>query len=153
MARNRLSRNAPCPCGSGKKYKQCCAKKGFEYLVDEDGNAFKSIPVSDELAQLVEAQRQRFVEQFGRDRGPDDHVFFDAPHLERVEHEMVQAMKKAGIDPAKIHAFEKTGRIVTEDNLHLLSDADLAEWPAAIEEYQAEHGPGDTNQDDENEWF
>ncbi len=21
------SRNDPCPCGSGKKYKQCCAKK------------------------------------------------------------------------------------------------------------------------------
>ena len=153
MARNRLPRNAPCPCGSGKKYKQCCAKKGFEYLVDEDGNAFKSIPVSDELAQLVEAQRQRFVEQFGRDPGPDDHVFFDAPHLERVEHEMVQAMKRAGIDPAKIHAFEKTGRIVTEDNQHLLSDADLAEWQAAIEEYQAQHGRGDTKEDDENEWF
>jgi hypothetical protein len=22
------SRNAPCPCGSGKKYKQCCMRKG-----------------------------------------------------------------------------------------------------------------------------
>ena len=21
-----ISRNAPCPCGSGKKYKQCCGK-------------------------------------------------------------------------------------------------------------------------------
>ena len=24
MARKKLSRNAPCPCGSGKKYKHCC---------------------------------------------------------------------------------------------------------------------------------
>lgn len=24
-ARPRISRNAPCPCGSGKKYKRCCA--------------------------------------------------------------------------------------------------------------------------------
>ena len=24
MSRNRISRNAPCPCGSGKKYKHCC---------------------------------------------------------------------------------------------------------------------------------
>ncbi len=23
-----VGRNAPCPCGSGKKYKKCCAKKG-----------------------------------------------------------------------------------------------------------------------------
>lgn len=22
---NKISRNAPCPCGSGKKYKHCCA--------------------------------------------------------------------------------------------------------------------------------
>ncbi len=23
-----VGRNAPCPCGSGKKYKRCCANKG-----------------------------------------------------------------------------------------------------------------------------
>ena len=23
---NKLSRNAPCPCGSGRKYKNCCGK-------------------------------------------------------------------------------------------------------------------------------
>lgn len=25
-AENRVGRNSPCPCGSGKKYKQCCDK-------------------------------------------------------------------------------------------------------------------------------
>ena len=24
----KVSRNDPCPCGSGKKYKQCCGKSG-----------------------------------------------------------------------------------------------------------------------------
>jgi hypothetical protein len=153
MARNRLPRNAPCPCGIGKKYKQCCSKKDFEYLVDEDGSVFKSIPMSDDMAQMLEQQRQRFVEQYGRDPGPEDRVFFDAPPLEHIEHEMVQAMKKAGIDPAKIYAFEKTGLIVAEDNQHLLSDADLAEWQAAIEEYRAKHGGGDSTADDGGEWF
>ena len=28
MARKKLSRNAACPCGSGKKYKHCCYGKG-----------------------------------------------------------------------------------------------------------------------------
>ncbi|MDI9445916.1 MAG: SEC-C metal-binding domain-containing protein [Planctomycetota bacterium] len=23
-----MGRNDPCPCGSGKKYKRCCAQKG-----------------------------------------------------------------------------------------------------------------------------
>ncbi|MHB1033616.1 MAG: SEC-C metal-binding domain-containing protein [Pirellulales bacterium] len=27
MIRKKLSRNAPCPCGSGKKSKKCCLKK------------------------------------------------------------------------------------------------------------------------------
>lgn len=27
MARDKVGRNDPCPCGSGKKYKQCCEKK------------------------------------------------------------------------------------------------------------------------------
>jgi preprotein translocase subunit SecA len=25
---DQLGRNAPCPCGSGKKYKQCCGREG-----------------------------------------------------------------------------------------------------------------------------
>ena len=35
MARERLSRNSPCPCGSGKKYKHCCHNKGFEWVADD----------------------------------------------------------------------------------------------------------------------
>jgi hypothetical protein len=30
MSHKKISRNAPCPCGSGKKYKHCCYGKGFE---------------------------------------------------------------------------------------------------------------------------
>ncbi len=62
MARKRVPRNAPCPCGSGKKYKQCCSKKGFEYLVDEDGNVFKSIPMSDDMGEMLAEQKRRFTE-------------------------------------------------------------------------------------------
>ena len=140
MPRNRLSRNARCPCGSGKKYKHCCYNKGFEWLEDEDGNIFKSISVSDELAEVVEEQQQKFIEKYGREPGPGDHVFFDAPPLEHVEHAMVEGMKQAGLDPAFIYAFEKTGLLVTEANQHLISDKDLAEWDAAMEEYYAKHG-------------
>ena len=27
--RQKIGRNDPCPCGSGKKFKQCCGKKGW----------------------------------------------------------------------------------------------------------------------------
>ena len=52
---------------------------------------------------------------------------------------MVEAMKRAGIDPAFIYAFEKTGRLVTEQNQHLLPEGALDEWQAALEEYAAKH--------------
>jgi preprotein translocase subunit SecA len=31
-AENKVGRNAPCPCGSGKKYKHCHGKPGAEPL-------------------------------------------------------------------------------------------------------------------------
>ena len=27
MAKSKINRNAPCPCGSGKKYKKCCMEE------------------------------------------------------------------------------------------------------------------------------
>ena len=140
MAHRKVSRNAPCPCGSGKKYKQCCLRKDFEWLEDDDGNIFKSMPISDEMSDLLEEQRQAFIAKHGREPGPDDPVFPDMPHFEHAEHHMIQAMKKAGIDPAIIHATETTGRLVSEENMDLLSDVELDEWNAAIEAYRAEHG-------------
>ena len=62
------------------------------------------------------------------------------PPLEHAEHFMVEAMKQAGLDPAVIYAFEKTGLLVTEANEHLISDVDRAEWEAAVLEYRAKHG-------------
>ena len=140
MAHRKISRNAPCPCGSGKKYKQCCIRKDFEWLEDDDGNIFKSMPISDEMSDLLDEQRQAFIAKHGREPGPDDPVFPDMPHFEHAEHQMIEAMKEAGIDPAIIYATEKTGRLVTEDNQHFLSDIEIDEWKAAIEEYKAGHG-------------
>ena len=140
MARRKVPRNAPCPCGSGKKYKQCCIRKDFEWVEDDDGSLFKAMPISDEMADVLEEQRQAFIAKHGREPGPDDPVFPDMPPFEHMEHQMIEAMKEAGIDPAIIYATEKTGRIVSEENMHLLSDAELDEWNVAIEEYEAKHG-------------
>lgn len=153
MPDKKVPRNAPCPCGSGTKYKHCCLNKGFEWLVDDDGNLLKSMPVSDDVAEIIEEQRQKFIEKHGRDFRPEDKLFFDMPPLEHVEHEIVQAMKQAGLDPAMIYAFEKTGLLVTEQNEHLLSEKDLDEWGSAIDEYEAQRENEELPEDEENEWF
>ena len=45
------------------------------------------------------------------------------------------AMIQTGIDPAFIHAFRKTGCLLTEQNIHFFSEPELAEWIEAIDEY------------------
>jgi hypothetical protein len=139
MPHKKLSRNAPCPCGSGKKYEACCWDKGFEWVEDEDGTVYKSMPMSPEMLEVLEQLRQTFIAKHGREPGPDDMLFPDMPHPEHLEAMMVEDMKAAGLASAFIYAFEKTGLLVTEENKHLFPEKDLAEWDAAIEEYEAKH--------------
>jgi len=47
----------------------------------------------------------------------------------------VEAAMDANIEPAKIYAAIKTGRILTADNIAFLEEDDLAEWEMFCEEY------------------
>ena len=60
---------------------------------------------------------------------------------EHAEHDMTQAMEELGVDPAIIYAFQETGLMVSDENQHLISDADLAKWHAALERYRTLHPP------------
>ncbi|MBN1418322.1 MAG: SEC-C domain-containing protein [Planctomycetes bacterium] len=143
MGRRKISRNAPCPCGSGRKYKECCLRKGIEYSEDERGGIYKILHAPPEFGEIVEEQRRKFAREQGRELGPDDPVFFDAGPLEHLEAEMAEGLRKAGIHPALIYAFEKTGMIVSDENKDTFSDADLDEWEAAVDEYFRLHGEPD----------
>jgi len=61
IARNKLSRNARCPCGSGRKYKNCGWAKGFEWVETEAGTVYKSTPMTPEVRHgrgLVDAEKR-----------------------------------------------------------------------------------------------
>jgi hypothetical protein len=47
----------------------------------------------------------------------------------------VMAAGDSGIDPAIVYAMNKTSRIVSEINVHFLTDAELQEWNDAVDEY------------------
>jgi hypothetical protein len=93
-------------------------------------------------------------EEIGREPRPEDPLFFDpgtaTPQFlsdesqEEVWKSLLQAAGDSGIDPALVHAMNKTGRIVTETNLQFLTDAELQEWNNAVDEYQQMFGSGDT---------
>jgi uncharacterized protein YecA (UPF0149 family) len=56
---NKISRNAPCPCGSGKKYKKCCLAK--------DEAAASSITVSEgAVARALAWLREHYPEEIER---------------------------------------------------------------------------------------
>jgi Predicted metal-binding protein related to the C-terminal domain of SecA len=44
MSGKRISRNAPCPCGSGKKFKHCCLAKGIDWEARQAGGARRMLP-------------------------------------------------------------------------------------------------------------
>ena len=137
MSDTKLGRNAPCPCGSGKKYKNCCWGKSFSWVVDEDGNICREIAIDNpQMKAALDEMRTEFRKQHGRDPGPDDLLFGDTAGDHEIEAMMTEVMEQAGSDPAFIYAFKKTGRIVTTWNKDKLTDDELWEWQRAIEEYR-----------------
>lgn len=133
----KLARNSPCPCGSGKKYKHCCIHKDFEWVETDDGEVAKSVELSRETMGAIETLRRSYVHVHGRE---PERIFEGAPPLEVIEHWTVEAMKKAGVEPALIYAFEETGLMVNEEHENRVTDVDLAEWDEAIDEYERKTG-------------
>jgi hypothetical protein len=66
----------------------------------------------------------------------DDHHW--AP--EALEQKILEILHKAGIRQEIIYAFQKTGRMVTEDNYKKLSPAELKAWEDAVDEWREHHG-------------
>ena len=72
--------------------------------------------------------------------GPE-YIFQDAPHPEVIEHQVVQAMQRAGVEPALIYAYEQTrGLMLNAHNIQKVPDKDIAEGEAAIDEYERKTG-------------
>ena len=115
--------------------------------VDETGTVFRSTPMTPQVREALEQLRQAFIARHGREPVPDDLLFPDRPHPEHLEAMMVEDMRAAGLEPAFIYAFEKTGLLVTEQNQHLIPENDLAEWDAAVEEYERRHGRRERHRD------
>ena len=102
----------------------------------------RTVPIDSEVEAALRQQLELFRKKFGRDPGPENPVFFDpdaaSPQLldpDRIGAEIAEAMGKAGIEPAKIYAYRKTGLLVTRENWHSMSAADKLAWEQALLEY------------------
>jgi integrase len=104
----------------------------------------RSVPMDEQTRELLDAQRDAFRVKFGREPGPNDPVFFDPDadeprpiEAEAVTTAVIRAMEEAGIHPRLIYAYRRTGLLVSDENMARLAPRELAEWRAALEEYDA----------------
>lgn len=141
MGAHKVSRNAICPCESGRKYKHCCLDKKFEWTVADHGLIMRSIPISEELKPVLAQQIERFVTRHGREPGPNEPLF---PELaeENLCKTLVNAMERVNMRPEIIYAYKKTGLLVTEFNRDYIPENDIDEFEYAIEEYRRSAGSG-----------
>jgi hypothetical protein len=103
--------------------------------------------MNDEMVEALKRQSKAFETKFGRPPGPNDPVFFNPdshvpePMSEQqiAEHGAIvgDAMRKVGVDPAVVYAYEALGFLATEKNWHLLDAGQRQEWLDAIAEYEA----------------
>lgn len=134
----KLSRNAPCPCGSGRLYKECCRPKGIEWRRDSRGQWVRSVPLDEAAGDLLRAHIRDLERAKGAPLDPDDLLFPDLASLSEEEllGRLAQTLRETGLDPALVYAFERTGLLVTEANWDRIADADREAWLQAVQEYR-----------------
>jgi len=131
----KIGRNEPCPCGGGREYKRCHYQPGGSVSVGDDGSLGVSIPMNDDMRAILLEQRRKFVERFGRQPGPNDRIFFDAPSKEELDDALLEAMTTVQAPPEMIYAYRKSGRLVTSENRKFVPAAALQAWDDTIAEY------------------
>ncbi|WP_314414808.1 hypothetical protein [Streptomyces sp. DSM 40484] len=99
------------------------------------------------MREAMEEQQAAFEEKFGRPPGPHDPVFFDPEADEprpltqeaigRVMDELLEAAEGSGVDPAFVHAWRECGYLVTEDNRHTFSAAEVMAFSDAVHAYRS----------------
>jgi hypothetical protein len=104
---------------------------------------YRRVRMSQEMIHILEEQKQRFRQKFGRDPRPEDPVIWDenaaepTPASEEDIHQTIlSALITAGSPPEFVYAFDRTGRLVTESNMHLLTPEEYQEWVDAVEEFR-----------------
>ncbi len=103
----------------------------------------RAIRLDAELMRALKEQLEAFRQKFGRDPGPEDPLFFD-PEADqprpmddaRLDAMLVEALRHAGADPAYIHAYKRTGMLITTDNLKRWRKREREEFWEALEEWE-----------------
>ena len=98
-------RNAPCPCGSGKKFKACC---GCPELPPSRLNPYKTLRVQYTPEQL--AAEQEFVKQWGFNPNPSQLMAYMGDDRDEIKALVLRGMSAIEAEPKFHYAVSKLGR-------------------------------------------
>src|ERR1700733_10321782 len=103
----KTGRNDPCPCGSGKKYKKCCAQEAASQSANTARDSVASQPDMDRLIALLNSRRYADLEASIRpllERHPESGMLWKLSGV---------ALWMQGRDP--LSAFETAARLMPDD--------------------------------------
>lgn len=112
-----IGRNAPCPCGSGKKYKRCCSLKteiSNEQLVDEELRRIVSGYFENAISPAEFAEYDRYEREWRSGLGR----FFSSKEIEQVTGEYYLFI--ARLDLWRRHVLKELGGTIRSDTRRLL---------------------------------
>jgi hypothetical protein len=129
-----------CPCGTGRRFENCCRTKSFEWVADGEGGWDRSVPIKPEHRPHFDAIVGRFKAIFRRDPLPHDNPAVETYVMSADDFmdafEVAAGRADVGLDPAFFYAMRKTGSIVLSELRHVVPEKRLEEWDKAIAEYQ-----------------
>jgi len=130
-------RNAPCPCGSGKKFKKCC---GRPEPISIRQSPYKTLAVQYTPAQ--QRAEQEFVGQWGFNPNPAQLMGYMEGGHDEIEASVLRGMTAINAAPKFHYAVKKLHRLITPKNQQLVTPEEAEKWEAALAEYTDEHGGG-----------
>ena len=111
-----------------------------------DPRQYRRVRMNQRMIDLLDEQKERFRKKFGRDPRPEDPIIWDEnaseptpAAIDDIHQTILHALTAAGSPPEFIHAFNRTGRLVTEDNIQYLTEDEIQEWTNAVKEYRRLH--------------
>ena len=127
-----------CPCESGGQYVDCCKSTSLKWVVNDDGEVFKELPIPEDSHEYLKEMTSHYNDVFERDPIGSDPIFL-GQYLQStidIQKQAVELLERADIAPEFIYAYQKTnGLMVVEDRLDLYTKKDLEDWDKAITEY------------------
>jgi len=131
----KVSKNQLCPCGSGKKYKDCCAKKELKWML-QNGKITKLLPINGVVSDSIKGLLRRFIKILGRRPYGYEKLFKMLGIIDGSYEKIFSKMTDLNLPLAQQYATIKTGMFLSEFNSEQFSDLDLDEWDEAIEEFE-----------------